>query len=539
MSTEYDYIIVGGGTVGCVLASRLSHADHRVAVFEAGPENYSEQIMSPTGGPLLHATEWEYQWKSVKQAHLGNREIANYGGKILSGSSAVNYGLWARGHSVDFDDWARLVGDDRWNYANLLKYLKKSESFHDRGATASIDQHGYDGPISNFSGLRKYPLKEKTLKAVIQSGIEHIPDGNNGNPLGVAPFTDNVKNALRQPAGLAYDLSKAAVFTNAVVARVETDQETKSATGITLDDGRTFNAKEVIVCAGAIKTPQILMLSGIGPREHLESLGITTIVDLPVGQNFHDHISGSMFWKLRNHEQGLAMGSPKFNDPGFRTGMPFDWIVTITVPDEVLSPAATADGTSINATYGSGLRGHVEILMPYAPIASAGTSYRIPPDGTHVATPVVILLPTSRGSITLASTKVADEPILDPNYLATEIDRTIMRQGFRAAIRIMETPEALTYVEHETPPLGYPRLTSSCTDEEIDARLAHVGASMFQNAGTASMGTVVDTDCRVKGIKGLRVADASIIPVSLASHYQAAIYGIAEAISDIILESNN
>ncbi|CAI6341039.1 unnamed protein product [Periconia digitata] len=535
MASEYEYIIVGGGTVGCVLASRLSRAGHRVAVFEAGPENYSDQIMSPTGGPLLHATEWEYGWKSVKQAHLGNREIANYGGKILSGSSAVNYGLWARGHSVDFDDWARIVGDDRWNYANLLKYFKRSETFHDRGATASVDQHGYDGPIANFSGLRKYPLKEKTLKAVIQSGIEYTSDGNDGNPLGVAPFTDNVKNALRQPAGLAYDLSQATVFTNAVVARVDIDQQTKSATGITLDDGRTFKAKEVLVCAGAIKTPQILMLSGIGPRDHLQSLGITTIVDLPVGQNFHDHISGSMFWKLRNPEQGLAMGSPNFNDPSFRTGMPFDWIITLALPDEVLSPAATVDGTSINATYGSGLRGHVEILMPYAPIASAGTPYRIPPDGTHVATPVVILLPTSRGSITLASTNVADDPILDPNYLATEIDRTIMRQGFRAAIRIMETPEALTYVEHETPPPGYPRLTSSCTDEEIDARLAHVGASMFQNAGTASMGTVVDTDCRVKGIQGLRVADASIIPVSIASHYQAGVYAIAERIADIIL----
>lgn len=539
MSSEYDYIIVGGGTVGCVLASRLSHADYRVAVFEAGPENYSDQIMSPTGGPLLHTTEWEYRWKSVKQSRLGNREIINYGGKILSGSSAVNYGMWARGHSVDFDHWARLVGDDRWNYANLLKYFKKSETFHDRGATASVDQHGYDGPISSFSGLRKYPLKEKTLKAVIQSGIKHIPDGNNGSPIGVAPFTDNVKNALRQPSGLAYDLSKATVFTNAVVARVEIDQQTKSATGITLEDGRTFKAKEVIVCAGAIKTPQILMLSGIGPREHLESLGITTIVDLPVGQNFHDHVSGSIFWKLRNHEQGLAMGSPNFNDPSFLTGMPFDWIVTMALPDEDLSSAAAADGTSINAAYGPEPRGHIEILMPYAPIACAGTPYQIPPDGTHVATLVVLLLPTSRGSITLASTNVADDPILDPNYLATEIDRTIIRKGLRAAIRIMETPEALTYVEHETPPPGYPRLTSSCTDEEIDARIAHIGAGFLHNAGTASMGAVVDADCRVKGIKGLRVADASIIPVPIASHYQAPLYGIAEAIADIILGNNN
>jgi choline dehydrogenase-like flavoprotein len=538
MSDEYEYIIVGGGTVGCVLASRISHAGHRVAVFEAGPENYSDEIMSPTGGPLLHGTEWEFNWKSVKQPRLGDREIANHGGKILSGSTGVNYGLWARGHSADFDAWAHHVGDERWSYTNLLKYFKKSETHHD--PNASPDVHGFEGPVSTFSGLRKYPLRANVLEAIKQSGLEHIPDGNCGNPLGVAPFTENAKNKLRQPAGLAYDLSKAHVFTNSTVARVDIDPESKIATGITLDNGKSFKAsKEVIVCAGSVKTPQILMLSGIGPKEHLESLKISTIADLPVGQNLHDHISGSLFWKLRNPEKGLAMGSPHFNDPSYFTGMPFDWIATISLPDEVLSPAAAADGTSLKALYGAGPRAHVEILTPYAPIASSGTLYHLPFDGTHISTPVIILLPTSRGSITLASTNVDDDPIIDPNYLGSEMDRVIMREGIRAAIRIMETPEALTFVEHETPPEGYPRLTSSCTDDEIDARLAYVAASFFQNAGSASMGTVLETNCMVKGVGSLRVCDASILPFPLASHYQAAMYAIGEAAADMILGNDS
>jgi choline dehydrogenase-like flavoprotein len=537
MSSEYEYIIVGGGTVGCIIASRLSLAGHRVAVFEAGPQDYSDQIMSPTGGPLLHGTKFEFNWKSTKQPKLGNREIANHGGKLLSGSTGVNYGLWSRGHSADFDAWARHVGDDRWTYSNLLKYFKRSETHHD--PNASPDVHGFDGPISTFTGLRKYPLKANILAAAKQSGIEYNPDGNSGNPLGIAPFTENAKNKLRQPVSLAYDLSKGKIYTDCTVARIEIDPQSKTATGIVLDDGRSFkSSKEVLVCAGAIKTPQILMLSGVGPKEHLESFKIPTIVDLPVGENFHDHISGSLFWKLRNPEKGLAMGSPLFNDPSYSTGMPFDWIVSISLPDEALSSAAAADGTSLETLYGKGPRAHVEILMPYAPIASAGTSYRLPFDGTHISTPVVILLPTSRGSIRLATANVTDDPVIDPNYLESEVDRAIMREGIRAAIRIMETPEALTFVEHETPPEGYPQLTSSSTDDEIDARLAYVAASMFQNAGTASMGTVLETDCKVKGIGALRVCDASMIPASLASHYQAAVYAIGEAVADIILGIN-
>ncbi|KAF2682112.1 GMC oxidoreductase [Lentithecium fluviatile CBS 122367] len=493
MSSDYEYIIVGGGTVGCVLA--LSYLSCRLS--GGSLRGWSPKLFcrdhEPNRGSHLRGTEAEYNWKTVPQPGHGNREIDTQNGKILSGSSGVNCGLWMRGHSANYDAWASHVD-------------RKHRDLH-----ASREVHGFDRPISTFAGLRNYPLKTNVFNALRQSGLKFNPDGNSGTPFGISLFTDNWKNNLRQSAGLAYGLSQTDVFTSTMVAR------------------------EVIVCSGAIKSPQILTLSGRGPKEHLESFGIPTLSDLPFGQNLHDHISGSLFWKLRDPENGLAIGSPNFNHPKYFTGMPFDWIATITVPDETLAPAAAADGHSIDTLFGTGPRAHVEMLTAYAPIASAGTLYRLPFDGTHIATPVILLLPPGRGQITLASTDAADDPIIDPQYLSSEVDRAITRKEVRAAVCVMETSEASTFVEHETPPAGFPRLTSASTDAEIDARLAYIGASFFQNAGTMAMGSVLETDCKIKGIAALRVCDASILPFPIASHYQTGIYGIAEATADIIL----
>lgn len=535
MSTVYDYLVVGGGTVGCVIASRLSHAGHRVAIFETGPVNYSKEIMSSSGAPLLHGTPAEYNYKSTPQAAFDNREVPNYGGKLLSGSSGVNYGLWTRGHSSDYDSWAKHVGDERWSYANLLKYFKRTENY--QGSNVSSDVHGSDGPISVIRGTKEYPLKTEILNALKQSGLKVNPDGNSGDPFGISEFTENWKNNQRQPSGLAYDLSKTEVFTNTTVARIDINSHTKIATGITLQNGQSIKAhREVIVSCGAIRTPQVLMLSGIGPEEHLHSLGISSIVDLPVGRNLHDHVSGSLFWKLRNPEKGLAIGSPFFNKSEYFTGTAVDWISTITIPNSLISAAAAIDETSIDELYGPGPRAHIEFLTVYAPIAGGGTKYRLPFDGTHISTPTLLLLPTSRGRVTLTSTDATDDPIIDPGYLSTEVDRALLREGLRETIRAMETPEGQCVVEGESPPPGFPQLTSASTDEEIDARIALMGSSFYQNAGTAAMGTVVDTECKVKGIKHLRVSDASILPLPIASHYQAVMYAIAEATASMILE---
>ncbi|KAJ5662725.1 alcohol oxidase [Penicillium macrosclerotiorum] len=534
MGETYDYIICGGGTVGCVLASRLSHSGHSVLVVEAGPEDYNKEIMSPVAAPHLHGTRFEYNMMTSNQPGLGNRCIPNYGGKLLSGSSGINYGLWTRGHSVDYDSWAKLAGDDRWNYANMLKYFKVTQSHHD--PDGSPEKYGFGGPISTTAEACTYPLRKTIRQAMLDAGLEYNPDTNGGNPFGFGPFTENWKNGQRQPASKAYDLSKAAILTDTVVARVDFD-DSKTAVGITLTDGTRYMAtKEVLVTCGALKTPQLLMLSGIGPQSRLAQHNIPTIVDLPVGENYHDKISTTFFWKLKNPEKGYALGSPAFNRPEFRNGNPIEWLATISTPHEELVKAAQVDGLDARDPCLQEPRGNVEMMIAYAPIAGGGSEFRVPFDGNHISSPVVLLLPTSRGNITLASTDPMADPILNPAYLSTEMDRATMRAGMRLALQVMETDAAREVVEGETPPPGHEPLTSACTDSDLDRRMQIVGSSFFQNGGTAAMGSVVDTQCRVKGVQNLRVCDASVLPVPLAGHYQAPMYAFGEAVAQMLLE---
>lgn len=534
MASTFEYVIVGGGLVGCVLASRLSQAGHTVALLEAGPENYSPQIMSPVAAPHLHDTPVSWNYRCTPQPGLNNRAVPQYGGKVLSGSSAVNYGLWTRGHSIDYDCWAEKVGDDRWSYKRMLKYFRKVEAHHDPNADPEV--HGLNGPITTTAGARHYPLGDTVFTALVKSGNAWNPDTNGGTPLGLGAFTENWKNIQRQPAGKAYDLSKANVFTESPVVQVIIDSESKTATGAKLVDGRIFEAtKEVIVSCGALRTPQVLMLSGIGPAAELRSLGIPVIADLPVGRGLHDHLSGTLFWKLRNPELGLAVGSPLFNKPEYGHGNPTQWIITSTMPKEELAKVIEVDKMDPNDRFISEPRCHVEFIVPYAPVVGGGSDFQLPFDGTHISTPVILLLPTSRGTVTLADTDPLSNPIIDPHYLETEADRASLRTGLRKAMRAMETFEGQSIVIGETPPPGDSPLKGDCSDAELDKRMKIVGCSFFQNGGTAAMGAVVDTECKVKTVKGLRVCDASVLPLPISGHYQGPMYAFGESVADLIL----
>lgn len=530
MATDstFDYIIAGGGLSGCVIASRLSQAGYHVAVVEAGGGDFPDEIMNPLGAALLHGSKWEWNLKTTPQTTLGSRQIDNYIGKTLSGSSAVNYGLWTRCHSVDYDLWAERVDDKRWSYSGLLPYFLKSQHHHD--PLGSPEVYGFEGPMYTTAAARTYPLRDKVSQALTSAGLTFNPDANGGNPLGFGVFTENWKDAKRQPAALVYGLSKAVVITHTLVSSVIIDEHTLTATGISLADGRKLTAnREVILCCGALKTPQLMMLSGLGPRAHLTAHGIPTIQDLSVGQNLHDHCSVAIFWKLKHPERGLAMGSASFMQiPNVLSGNPMEWLATSSIPDSPKAKAAHADGLASDDPQINQPRGHVEMFVAYAPVG--GGSFHLDFDGTHIATPIVSLLPTSRGSVTLASTDPAADPIVDPQYMQTECDRAAMRSGFRLAMRTMlDTPEGQSFVDGEVPPPGDAKLTSACSDDDIDRRIRTVGSSFYQNAGTAEMGKVVDTALRVKGVKNLRVADASILPLPLAGHYQCKLFGLGRA----------
>lgn len=309
--------------------------------------------------------------------------------------------------------------------------------------------------IHASAGDRLYPLKEPLRNALLEAGIPYNPCANGGDPLGFAALSENWKDGRRQPASKAYDLSKANVFTNSTVRRILIDASSKIATGIELLDGRAFQAtKEVLCCCGAIKTPQLLMLSGIGPAKHLAVQGLVTVEDLPVGENLHDHLSATLYFKLKRPEQGLAIGSALFgeNAPDFKKGNPISWIATLSIPD--VSQAALAKAIPNNDSLISKSRRHVEFLISYAPIA-APAFFEHSLAGTHISTPILGLLPSSRGSVSLSSTDVNADPIINPNYFDCELDREAMRTGVRAVLHTMlDTTEGKTMIEEETPPPG-------------------------------------------------------------------------------------
>lgn len=437
------------------------------------------------------------------------------------------------------------MNDTRWSYAGLLPYFRKTEACF--SPDVNKQEHGTDGPIhtacmSASSKSRIYPLRQPLLKAWNELGLKRIDDANSGNPLGVAELVENWRDGRRQLASQAYNLDGVQVRTTTTVKQVLVAEKKDglSAIGVKLLDGTCLIARrEVIISAGAYRSPQILMLSGIGPAEQLQRHNIPLLLEnSQVGENFHDHLLVAIPFKLRKPQLGLSMGTPLWSDPAYQMGLPCDWIVTDRVPDEEIRQVLAREGFSRKSPDHLLQRGscHTEILIVYAPAGAPITNTHVPVDGTHIGAVVAAMTTESRGTVGLKSSDPRDSPEIDPAYYAAEVDRVILRAGIRKVLQLFyETEEGREMVEEESPPPGLPLLKAHPSDEEIDTRVRSQGRTFFHAAGTCSMGTVVDADLRVKGVKNLRVVDASVIPIPIAAHYQVCVYAIAEQAADMIL----
>lgn len=548
---EADYIVVGGGLTGCALASRLKQGDGslNILLIEAGIDATGDpRTTAPMGCFALSHSELDWAYQTVPQSHTKNRAHYNAAGKTLGGGSTLNYGGWTRGDATDYDDWARVVGDARWSYQSLLPFFKKSEHHFD--ASSDPQQHGFEGPIhyvsvSGSDPERQYRLRKPVHAAWTELGVKHNPDTNNGCLAGISEIEENWHNGLRQPSHQAYGLKGVQILAETMVHRVlfSTNTEGKhAALGVELVGGSQVSARKgVILSTGAHRTPQLLMLSGIGPADELLKHNIPLLANLSqVGQNMFDHFAFLQFWKLRNPSQGLAMGTPLWASPAYFKGMPCDWAVKEGIPTAILSTALRAD--SVSDVEAKALlqpkRCHLETMILYAPAGAEHVGLKLPMDGTHVSSSVMLLLPTSRGKISLASASATDPPIIDPNYYATSADHTALIYGTRRVMKAMlDTEGGKEFVASEVTPPGLPELNSQSADKEIDERIRSTGVAHAHASGTAAMGKVVGPDLRVLGVEGLWIADSSVFPVPIGGHPQATLYALAEQAANIILKA--
>ena len=528
MSAAFDYIVVGGGTAGCVLARRLSDdGAAEVALLEAGPGDRHWQVQMPMGNvEALKTDRFNWNYSTEPEPHLGGRRLAVPRGRVLGGSSSINGMVHVRGHRRDFDDWAR-AGCPGWGYADLLPYFRRSEAYGGR-ITAF---RGASGPFAVAPAKGAGPLNRAFLAAGRQIGLSPNGDFNGASQEGVGVWDLAIRGGRRVNGVRAYLEPAArrpnlAVMTASPVRRIL--MEGRRAVGVELlrrgRRQRLHARREVVLCAGAIHSPQLLMLSGIGDLAALRALGIAGVHHLPgVGRGLQNHIDIYMQYRCRwpITLNGKARGLPRLA-AGAR------WFLA---RGGVCASNGFEAGAFLTALDGSD-RPDTQII--FFPVAFEPGSFDVRPwhgYQFHVGTQK----PESRGWVRLASDDPAAAPRIRFNYLATERDRRHIRAAMR---RVRELAHASAFDALRGPeafPGGHIR-----SDRELDDWLIAGADTAYHPACSCRMGppddgrTVVDDRCRVVGLEALRVVDASIMPSLVNSNPHAAVLAIAERAADLI-----
>lgn len=524
---EFDYIVVGAGSAGCVLANRLS-ADPRVrvALVEAGGECRHPLIDMPLTWMQAAATpRFNWGYESEPDPHLDGRTQPIPRGKVLGGSSSINGTMYIRGAAADYDAW-RDSGHQGWGYDQVLPLFKRSEA-NWRGATA---EHGADGEM-HVSPMRPDPmLYPAFLEAARASGYDACPDFAVAEPEGFGMPDCTIRNGRRASAMRAFvdpvaGRSNLAVVTRATVSRVLL--EGFRVKGIELAEGsgrRALTAhREVILCAGAFNSPHLLMLSGIGPASLLQASGIAAIVDLPgVGRNLQDHpIAMAIMRSARAIEFNRAIRLDRL------VGAFLKWRLTGR-------GALSQSPMSIQGFVRSGddqQRPDLQFQIVHSGYDARPwfPGWRKPPMPLF-SCGAILLDPESRGEVTLSSPDPLALPAVQFNFMSAQGDRERLRRAFRFIRRFFEAPSAAELVEAELAP-G----TGVQSDDEIDAWLRASLISAGHPVGTCAMGSVVDSELKVRGITGLRVADASVMPTIVRGNTHAPTVMIAEKAAELIV----
>lgn len=517
----YDYIIIGAGSAGCVLAHRLSEdAQTRVLLLEAGGPDTKQEIHVPAAFSKLFKTSVDWEYYTEAEPNMADRTMYWPRGKVLGGSSSLNAMIYMRGHRHDYDSW-RKAGNAGWGYADILPYFKKAEN-QERGPD---EYHGVGGPLNVCDRRYTNPLSFVFVEAGKELGISENRDFNGAVNEGVGLFQTTQKNGARWSTARAYlkpALSRPnlTVRTETQVTRVVIEQG--RATGVTyLKDGKLETEQanhEVLVCGGAINTPQILMLSGVGPAEHLRSMGIKVVADLPgVGENLQDHLIAGAYYRtpqpisLNNAENLKNLLTYLF----FRKG-----------------PLVSNIGEA-----GGFVKTRPDLPAPdiqyhFAPVYFKAHGFEKIEGHSFVIGPT-LLHPRSRGRILLRSSDPGAHVHIHANYLSEEEDIQTLLAGLKLAHELAHTQAFAPYLGDELEPRSWKQ-----DDQTMIAAIRQAAETLYHPVGTCKMGTddmaVVDPELRVRGIEGLRVVDASIMPTIVGGNTNAPTIMIAEKAADLI-----
>ncbi len=525
----FDYIIVGAGSAGCVLANRLTASGrHRVLLLEAGGADRNMWIHIPLGyGKLANNPKVNWLYKSEPEPELNNRQITQPRGKVLGGSSSINGLLYVRGQHEDFDHW-RQLGNTGWGFADVLPYFRRAED-QQRGADA---MHGVGGPLAVSDVSEPHPLCEAFIDAAGQAGYPRNDDFNGETQEGVGYFQLTTKNGRRWSTAVGYlrparRRPNLKIATDALATRLLFSG--RRAIGVEYRQGDSLHTAhanaEVIVAGGAFNSPQLLQLSGIGPAELLREHGIPVIADMPgVGADLQDHLQARIQYRCT---EPITMNDV-INNWRHRYG-------------EGLRYVLSRKGLlTIGAGYaGAFLRTRPELATPdvqiHFLIFSADTAGASLHDFSGFMVSVCQLRPESRGFVHIKSRDPSVPPAIQPRYLTNRLDCDTVVDGLKLMRRIMEQPSMRRYIAEELTP--GPNCVS---DADLLAFAREAGTTVYHPTSTCRMGNderaVVDSRLRLRGFERLRVVDASIMPALVSGNTNAPVVMIAEKGADMILE---
>ncbi len=523
----YDYIIVGAGSAGCVMAARLSEMpDARVLLLEAGPKDTNPYIHVPVGFAKMTSGNLIWGYNTAPLKHANNRKVVYPQARVLGGGSSINAEIFTRGCPEDYDHWASEMGCKGWSWADLKSYFIKSEG----NTRLAGSEHGTDGPLGVSDPRTPSPLSQGFVQGCMDIGMPHNPDFNSGKQEGAGLYQTTTKNGRRCSAAVGYlrpvlKRANLELRTGLTVKRIIIEKG--RAKGVEIIEGgvvkRIDADREVIVTSGAIGSPKLLMLSGIGPAAHLRSVDVEVTHDLAgVGQNFHDHFSTDVVWQLNG-----AHSYDKYKKPHWAAlaGLEYLMFRTGPVASNIVEAGAFWWGDRTEKT--PDLQFHF--------LAGAGVEEGVGtvPGGNGATCNSYHTRPRSRGSVTLRSNKLDDAPIIDPNSFAEPYDLERHIDGIKITQEIGRAKSFAKYVERE----HFPGANCKTKQDYIDVARANARSS-YHPVGTCKLGTddmaVVDLDLRVHGIEGLRVCDSSIMPQVVSSNTNAPTIAIAEKAADIV-----